>query len=146
MTRQSYFSPAGVLSSSTTYAYDANGHEISAAYTNVSTPANNSSYAYEWDPTTHFISKLTYIQGSSTISEIITFSAGTLSIGFSGGSSNITFDANGLETGQASLNGSGATTYSSTYQYDITGREIDSVSYSWSGSVATASSHQTWSY
>lgn len=146
MTRQSYFSTPGTLVGYTTYSYDANGHVITAASTDVLTPANDSSSAYEWDPTTHFISKLTNTQGSTSISEVFSFSAGTLTVSFSSGSSTISFDANGLETGEAELDGTGATTYSSAYQYDITGRQIDSVSYNWVGGTSTASSHQSWTY
>ena len=147
MTRQSYFSPLGTLSSYNTYTYDANGHTISASYVDVSSPGNDSSYAYEWDPTTHFISKLTYTYGSSSsLTETISFSAGTLSVGFGSGSSNLYFDANGLETGQASLDGTGAKTDSEAFQYDISGRQIDSVSYNWSGSTSTPSNHESWSY
>jgi hypothetical protein len=146
MTRQSYFSPVGTLANYNVYTYDSGGHTITSSYVNPSNSASNRTYTYEWDPATHFISKLTYTSGTSTTVETITFSAGTLSVSFGSGYNTISFDANGLETGEGEYDATNALTYSTVYQYDITGRQIDSVSYSWSGSTSTPSSHSSWSY
>jgi hypothetical protein len=149
LTRQSYFSPAGTLSSYNSYSYDANGHMTTQTYTNVSSPSSDASYTYEWDPTTHFISKLTYTYGSGSFSEVIQFASGTLSVSLYtgstyGGGSTLTFDANGLETVQASLNASGTMTNSDEFQYDISGRQTEFNSYSYPGKVQT--NRETWSY
>jgi hypothetical protein len=148
MTRQSYYSPPTTLYSYNTYVYDASGHMVSSNYVYPANTANNTSTTYQWDPTTHFVSQLSYTSGSSTVSELITFSAGTLtvSVGSGSGSNALKFDANGLETEEDQLDGSSALTHSTVNQYDITGRQIDSVSYSWSSNVSTATSHSSWSY
>jgi hypothetical protein len=149
--QQSYYSPAGILYSYNTYTYDSEGHLATQTYNNVGSPSNNSSYTYQWDPTTHFIGKLTYTYGSSSFSEVITFSSGTLSVGLYtgttyGGGSALIFDANGLETTQQSLNASGVVTYSDEYQYDINGRQIEYNSYNYPSNVKTQSYRTTDSY